>query len=295
MRVLGLTDGSAGMDAQVKALASAMGLPITMQRVELCAPWRLLPNAFFFLHGLLPVTRKPFPAADLIISCGRKGALVSASLKTNAQKIHIQDPQMSPGHFDVVIAMEHDHLRGENVITTPFALHDITLDKLRLAAQTWEPKFHHLPKPWHAVLIGGSTNKYRLGAAALSDLIRQIDAIGGSLLITTSRRTGEENIKALINHYGGRNNRVFLYTGELENPYLGMLACADRIYVTDDSVNMMSEALATGHPVSILPLLGHQNTKPAHFAQKLRLSGQPPHSMMQDLAKSVRLMLARRA
>jgi hypothetical protein len=37
-----------------------------------------------------------------------------------------------------------------------------------------------------------------------------------------------------------------------ENPYRGYLAAADRIVVTPDSVNMLSEACATGKPVFTL-------------------------------------------
>ena len=68
--------------------------------------------------------------------------------------------------------------------------------------------------------------------------------------------------------------RVYYYDGEGENPYLGLLSCADFICVTNDSVNMMSEALATGRPVYIMALTGHAGTKPALFAQRLVAGGQ---------------------
>ncbi len=54
---------------------------------------------------------------------------------------------------------------------------------------------------------------------------------------------------------------------------MGMLALAETIIVTNDSVNMMSEAHATGKPLYILPLPGHANTKPARFAETLIRSG----------------------
>jgi hypothetical protein len=41
-----------------------------------------------------------------------------------------------------------------------------------------------------------------------------------------------------------------------ENPYLGLLACADMIVVTADSVSMVSEAVATDVPVMVMPLPG---------------------------------------
>lgn len=294
MKAIGITDGSAGMIAQVRALAEAMFIDIEMHVVQVSSPWRYLPNcaADMGLAKILPVASHTLPDAPLIISCGRKGALVAASLKTKAKKVHIQDPQMSPRHFDVIIAMEHDHLRGPNILQSPLALHAITAEKLEASRVHWQPKFEHLPRPWNAVLIGGSTNKYLFTKPAMNKLITELEAIEGSLLITTSRRTGEDNIKLLSKHFAGRNNKAFLYTGELENPYLGLLACADRIYVTNDSVNMMSEALASGKPISILSLMGHENTKPARFAEKLHTLNGDPKRMMKDLAESVSQMLA---
>jgi mitochondrial fission protein ELM1 len=294
MKALGITDGSAGMEAQVRALAEAMQLDVEMLAVKVNSAWKILPNIArdIGLHLLFPVTPQKIPPAGIIISCGRKGALVSATIKNRAKRIHIQAPQMSPKHFDVVIAMEHDNIQAANILQTPYALHNITPEKLASAQAHWQPKFEHLQKPWNAVLIGGSTNKYTLGGNAMRELIAQIEKIEGSLLITTSRRTGEENIKLLTHHFGGRNNKVFLYTGEVENPYMGMLACADKIYATNDSVNMMSEAIASGKPTFILPLLGHNNTKPARFAETLNTQRISPQAMMKELASSVRQMLS---
>ena len=43
------------------------------------------------------------------------------------------------------------------------------------------------------------------------------------------------------------------------NPYLGILACADRLIVTGDSIAMLSEACATGKPVQMFDLGGMRN------------------------------------
>jgi uncharacterized protein len=279
MKALGLTDGSAGMVAQVKALADALGAEIQMETVVVSTIWKWVPNCFFDLglQYLFPVFKPSFEllSKDLIISCGRKGAIAAASLETSAKKIHIQDPQMSARHFDQVIAMQHDRIRGAKILITPLALHAITPQKLAEAAQKFAPRFAHLPAPYMAIMIGGSTNKYQLTATAMRLLIEQVRALLdqtiGSLLITTSRRTGDENHAMLVDYFAG-HPRVYIYQGEDENPYLGFLALAEKILVTNDSVNMMSEALATGKPVSILPLEGHQNTKPARLAATLPTS-----------------------
>ncbi|HJT99539.1 MAG TPA: ELM1/GtrOC1 family putative glycosyltransferase, partial [Rhodanobacteraceae bacterium] len=57
-----------------------------------------------------------------------------------------------------------------------------------------------------------------------------------------------------------------------DNPYAGFLGWADRIVVTPDSVNMISEACATGKPVYTFaprPIEG----KLAAFHRELRASG----------------------
>lgn len=313
-RAWGITDGSAGMAAQVRALAHALNVEPDMKTVTLKKPWKWLPNCayagflqnYILSHALDHVPAGPYP--DLIISCGRKGALVSLALKKahhEIRVIHIQDPQISPAFFDLVVAMEHDKVTGENVIKTRYALHSITPELLEVARAKFAPRFAHYPKPHHVVLFGGSTNKYRLTKSRMVKAVGSLARIlqeGGSLLITPSRRTGEANLKTLAKLFCG-SERAYMYDFEGENPYLGLLAVADDITVTNDSVNMMSEAYATGKPLHILRLCGHTDTKPARFGEMLVERGvaqwrsvggavaHTPHNEMQALAADVKARL----
>jgi mitochondrial fission protein ELM1 len=290
----GITDGSAGMAAQVKALAASVGVDVEMKVVRIKKPWVKLPNIFYstpLRHLVLPLfiergcdtLEGPWP--DMIISCGRRAAIVTSALKSKiaAQQkekvpyfIHIQDPQMHPRHFDMVVAMAHDKVQADNVIKTQFALHQLTPVALAEARQHWEQQFAHYRKPLVAVLLGGSTNKYTLTTEAIDRVVvlleRLLKNMDGSLLITPSRRTGEENIARLRAAFEG-NDRVYLYDFESENPYMGMVALADAFIVTNDSVNMMSEAAATGKPVHIIAFAGHSGTKPSRFAGRMIRSG----------------------
>src|SRR5690606_25413087 len=147
--------------------------------------------------------------------------------------------------------MEHDKIAGTNVIKTRFALHSVTKSALAEARARFIPRFLNYPKPHVAVLLGGSTNKYVLGQPGMANVISRLQLLlaqtEGSLLITPSRRTGEGNIAMLKGAFAGEP-RVYIYDFTEENPYMGLLALADHIVVTDDSVNMMSEAAATGKP-----------------------------------------------
>jgi mitochondrial fission protein ELM1 len=290
-----LTDGSAGMIAQARALAEALDLHPQQKKIALRRWFSWQPNAIYaagYRHIILDyaldkkasdILDEPWP--EIIISCGRRAALIAMGMRHQLSKqqtavgtrfIHIQDPQCPPENFDLVIAMEHDRLRGANVITTRYALHSITPEKLASAQAQFAARFAGYASPKVAVLLGGSTNKYTLKTRAMKKIISSLEQLIAkttcSLLITPSRRTGDDNISLLASRIRG-NERVFLYDGKAENPYLGLLALADYIVVTNDSVNMMSEALATKKPVYILPLSGHRDTKPARFAEKLVSDG----------------------
>jgi len=279
---------SAGTQAQVKALAAALDVTAEMKAANTNTLLGWLPNTCFIpLQSLvIPYAMSPGneklspPWPELIISCGRRAAQVALGIKAKAgaatKFIHIQDPYIAPDNFDLVVAMEHDKISGANVIKTRYALHAITPDVLQKAGGHFAARFLKYPKPYMAVLLGGSTNKYRLSKAGMAEIItslqRLLDGANASLLITPSRRTGDENIALLTKAFSG-NPRVYIYNFSDENPYLGLLALADGIIVTNDSVNMMSEAHATGKPLYILPLPGHANTKPTQFAEKLLQDG----------------------
>jgi len=287
MKAWGITSGAAGMEAQVRAVADALAIPCDIKKAQLRAPFVYLPNGFYtgalkplalsLLDPASDALLPPWP--DLVISCGRRAAAVALGIKAQSpitKFIHIQDPHISSRHFDAVIAMAHDKITGPNVIKTRFALHTITPARLEEARQHFAPRFAAYPAPYIAVLLGGSTNKYRLQPDAMRHIISQLEqllaATSGSLLITPSRRTGAENTALLREVFAG-NSRVYIYDCIEENPYLGMLALADAVVVTDDSVNMMSEAHATGKPLYILPLPRHHHSKPAAFAQGLVQDG----------------------
>jgi mitochondrial fission protein ELM1 len=72
----------------------------------------------------------------------------------------------------------------------------------------------------------------------------------GSILMSTSRRTGAGAAQALSDAIGDGGFK-YLWGQTGENPYVGMLALADAVVVTGDSVSMCSEACATDKPVYV--------------------------------------------
>lgn len=295
MRVWGITDGSAGMQSQVIGVGHALGGEFTLKTVRRRAPFVWLPAHWLYRHALTQTEAgsdalaPPWP--DIVISSGRRSAAFALAIKRasggKTRIVHLTDPRIPARYFDLVAPMEHDGLEGPNVLPTRFALHKLTHGQLAEAKVKWEPVFSHLPRPWLGVLIGGGTNRYRFGAPEAASLAQTLAAFArenkASLLVTPSRRTGEENtaiIRDALQAQAG--DSLWFYGGAGENPYLGILACADALIVTDDSVNMMSEAAYTQKPLYVLNLPGHAHTKPARFAQRLMQAGvaRPPEGTL---------------
>jgi len=126
-------------------------------------------------------------------------------------------------------------------------------------ASRWRPLLCTLARPLTAVLVGGRTKPYRLDetvartlAADLGDLLA---CDGGSLYIVTSRRTDPQVTRALAQHLPADAKLFDWQTGaRADNPYLGLLGCADRFVVTADSISMMTDVASLGRPLAIYPL-----------------------------------------
>jgi mitochondrial fission protein ELM1 len=259
-RVWLIDDGIAGNQRQVQALASAMGLVASVRPIELRAPWRWF--APRLVRGtrlaLSPAQQREFapPWPQFAIGCGRQSALLTRVLRAwsggTTFTVQILDPRIDPTLFDVVIAPQHDGLHGANVMQTLGALNPVDDAWLARAAVEFST-LQQLPQPRTAVLVGGPNRELDLGAAWLDGLVAGLQDLlareGGSLMITPSRRTPPAWVARL--HGAFHNGCVHFWDGVRDgvNPYAGYLAHADRIVVTPDSVNMLSEACATGKPV----------------------------------------------
>ncbi|HEY2033515.1 MAG TPA: mitochondrial fission ELM1 family protein [Rhizomicrobium sp.] len=263
-----MTDGNAGGLNQCLGLAEALGFSPIVKRVALRAPWRQLSPFFRWGHAyaftkdsdaLIP----PWP--DLLIASGRQSIAAALHVREMGKRdghrvvtVFVQNPGIAPSHFDLVIAPEHDRVVGENVLSTRGALHRITRERLEEGAAKLLPRVAHLPRPYIGVLIGGANASYTLGPSEIAKLADALKCAarenGGSLLITPSRRTGEANIALLKSAL--KDTLSFIWDGEGDNPYFGLLGLADHLVVTNDSVSMVSEAVATGKPVHVFALPG---------------------------------------
>lgn len=242
-----------------------------------------LPN---FLRGktLLGIAKdskqnltSPFP--DIVLSASRRCVPIARWIKKQnratklIQLLHIGRTGVKD--FTAIFAPEHDNskYKAPNIHYTIGSPHFITQEKLNSAVIEWKDKFSSLPHPITALIIGGSIKKHPFTAENAEALALQVKKIkekdGGSLLITTSRRTGEKAEKLIMQQLQTIPNYSYLWGNKGENPYLGFLACADNLIVTGDSVSMCCEATAAGKPLAIFTGNNWLTPKHLRFVQSL--------------------------
>ena len=255
-----ISEALAGLRAQALGLAEAAGLTPEIRDLTPPAPWKwiaakLWPNP---LAAVALSITAPLPA--LAIGAGGMAAAVLAAMRrTSTGVVQVQNPRMDIRRFDLIIANHHDELTGPNVFVTRTALHRVTPERLTAEANLWRDRLANHPRPLVAVLLGGSNGRYQLdrdaGARLATDLatMAQRDKVG--IVVTPSRRTDPAVTDIIRTALAPTGGWVWDFTGE--NPYFGMLALADLIIVTQDSVSMISEAAATTAPVMVAPLPGH--------------------------------------
>ena len=284
-----LTDGRAGNEAQARGLADAVARarpakielkPITLKRWAAMVPPALSAGIGASRKGW-PFTGLAeggdtlcWPWPDLVIGAGRRAAPIVAAIRKlhGVACVQLLNPRMQPSAFDAVIVPQHDGLTGANVLSTLGALSRLTVDGVQAAAEAWRDRVAHLHAPRLAVMIGGPSKSAQFGANEGRTLCLALETLqrDHSLLITTSRRTPEgyaEMLRAALDP-----KAAMIWDGEGENPYPAILGLVDAVLVTEDSVNMASEAASTGLPVHIFPV-GRVASKMAAFHEALARHG----------------------
>lgn len=275
-----ISDGRAGNARQATALASALsgdgcGSCLLSPR----APWRWLAprrlpgSADAFGDDFARLLAAP---PRIAVGCGRQAALATRLVRERGSRVvQVLDPRIDPAHWDLVVAPLHDGLSGTNVIATLGSLHPVD-DAWLARARAQFAAFQSLPRPRTALLVGGGSAHARFDLAAFEALASRLDAAmardGGCVLATASRRTPADIRRALRDGYHGAAGLAWCDEANGPNPYPGLLAWADRIVCTPDSVNMVSEACATRAPVFVFEP-GRVRGRPRGFLDALLASG----------------------
>ena len=161
--------------------------------------------------------------------------------------------------FDFAVVPEHDFPGyAQNVLTTTGSPNMIIREDLhRAAEELLEEVPPHNSKIW-SVLLGGDDANYTVSARwtreKVEAILKRAEEEEADVYITTSRRTSSEaasELKKLKEKY--TSLRYLLVANEVSfNPIPAMLDFSDLIFATEDSVNMVSEAVTGGHKVILM-------------------------------------------
>ena len=235
-----------GDNNQLLRLAEALDTPFRAMELRYNAlhliPPRILGATLFTLTSESKREIRP-PWPELVLGIGYRSVPVALAIQKlsggKTKLVRLGNPRVHPGKFDLVITTsQYPVPDAPNVIRLPVGIPAATPAEPNGEEVDW---LKRLPRPHRLLLIGGDTFMWTLRPEAVARAAVDIANKGGSRIPVGSPRSSPEVIAA---------------TGpQLDDPprYPVLLADADEIYVTGDSVSMISDAVATGKAVGIIP------------------------------------------
>lgn len=265
------------------AFATGMGRSIAKRLLP-----RLRSSSLFRLF--YPQCRCPREAPDLIVSSGPQSlpALQFLAGRHQAPSVFVQGTLAVPEGSVTAVMRPFEGTHRPDYIFLPALFTDITPAAVGEAAAAYR-RDRPLPKdtPANALFIGASSSKIPFAEADWIAIARFVNALwqkdGSRWLVTTSYRTGSAVESLLKQHLDSAALLDAVWYGEaprrVTRPFLGL---ASRVFVTVDSLTMVTEAVASGKPVYAL---GPAGWDPEPANTHLRY--------IQDLAGQGRITLVR--
>ncbi len=254
-----------GDNAQVEAIAEALGLPWERKRLKFKPRYQDTKPSFkasLYHVDRAASDRLEPPWPDLILTVGRRPSMAALWARRQsggrARLVLIGRPKRHAEEFDLIISTPQYLIPDRhNVVRIGLPLMRADPEAICAQALQWKDRLGALPRPLTAVLVGGPTKPFQLNADVARDLVARVaETLGreGTLFFSTSRRTPPEVVDTLESVLPD-NAELFRWQAERwDNPYLALLGLADRCVVTGDSTSMMIEALRAGQSLVIYPL-----------------------------------------
>ena len=238
-----ICDGKRGHQSQSTGLIEALGrhAPLTVCRVAAPPLMRSLESCF---SRHTPWARD-LPPPQVAVGAGHATHAVLLTLRRvyRARTIVLMRPGLPLSWFDYCLVPSHDNPPvRDNVIITTGAVNPIRLQS------------NH--DPGHGlILVGGPSRHYRLDPVALLSRIRQL--LAGHTrrywTLSNSPRTPAQLTRELAGLEADGVD-VVLWDQCDEGWLAGALARSSDVWVSEDSISMIYEALTAGCRVGLLPL-----------------------------------------
>jgi mitochondrial fission protein ELM1 len=244
----------AGDNNQLLRLAGELGLPF--RALELAYnPLHYLPPKLLgsSLATLKPRSRPEVhgPWPSLVLGIGNRSVPVALAIRRlsggKAKLVRIGNPRLASRNFDLVLTTAQYRVPdAANVLQLPISINTAPHVEPTREEAEWLAK---LPRPHRLLLIGGDTFMWALRPDRVGEAASKLKSRGGCVIAVSSGRTGKSVIDAVASALDG--SVCGLVWGSFPQ-YPVLLADADEIHVTADSVAMVSDAIATGKPVGLI-------------------------------------------
>jgi mitochondrial fission protein ELM1 len=248
---------------------------------------------------------------DYVISCGAKTAALCYWLahENRAKSIAILRPGMVPyQNFDLVIHPEHDRralILPPNVCLTKAAPNLISKDYLEENRRLLLGRFSHLKmnlRPKLGLLIGGDTKGVTMTEQQMRVILHQLKDVAENynmeFLITTSRRTPEAVEQLFLREFRDFRKTALLIIANKSNvpeAIGGILALADVVIVSGESISMVSEAASSGKKVVVFSIDKEEyrpaDNKYTRFVEDLSRQGFLVHADTKNIGRAVDTVL----
>ncbi|MGE4316397.1 mitochondrial fission ELM1 family protein [Acinetobacter sp.] len=280
MHIVYVSDGKAGHRSQAVGLYKAMqrisNIEVTFQEISI----QQLP-VFMLLKGMLSrqlalFEKKP----DYILGVGshtQSRVLLLGKVYPQAKTVILMKPNFPFAWFDHAIIPEHDGVpESTHVITTQGALNPIVNEQRHQANRT-------------LVALGGSSKRHQWNEKKVLEAIQNIvqHHPQAEIILTTSRRTPKEFLGHLSAQPYASQLQIFPVEDTPQGWIFEQMQQAEAVWVTEDSVSMIFEALTAGCKVGIITidrlksdrittlldqLLSTSSDKPHHNLLNLKLN-----------------------
>lgn len=235
-------DGKPGHESQTLGLVNAMqAILLAQEKNVVVHDIRITPNRSILLDFVFKRFRPAagLPSPDFMIGAGHRThwPMLCARHARGGKVIALMTPSLPLAWFDWVVAPAHDECVGDNVIVTRGVLN---------AMQAGEK---HIGKS--LIMLGGISEHFSWDDALVLAQLKQLHANQSNIELTDSRRTPPAMRPHLTELFG---SRYFPWeqcgTGWLAKT----LAHTEVVWVTEDSVSMIYEALSAGCRVGLISL-----------------------------------------
>ena len=268
LTIWAVSDGRAGIEAQDLGLAEAVArqrpAEVVVKRIAWPfglgrLPMGLIPAPRLTVRASSPIAA-PWP--DIWISAGRASLPLSTRVRGwsggKTFVVQTQDPRGAVPAFDLVVPPAHDEVSGDNVFSIIGAPNRMNAEGFARDLATFRDRIDPLPRPRVAMIVGGKSKSHDLpperARAMAEEVAAAVEAAGGSLLVSFTRRTPEPAQAILTERLSATPG--WIWDGQGDNPYFAFLAAADIILVTEDSTNLAADAATTGKPIHVLAMAG---------------------------------------